>query len=208
MRVKANYILPSTGFFEIDNGSSVYRLIEKLTPAMTQDQLAEFYEIEKAKGNPLPMNAIQHIELFRDAMNSKNSDLLNFLQRNLRTKFPNTLTRIVYNLIGEDDEVIHNFGTSDAYSLRGEIVGRDCLIKDIEDPNVLKLLVGTKGIKTLNKTSYAINSTPMFLWRRNSKTSIKSERVLGLYAYPIGFNLYANRLLSYEYPAFLVEQVK
>jgi len=59
IELKTKYIAPSAGYFEIDNGNSVYRLMEKMTPSMNQDKLAEFYETAKKDGNPVPMNSIQ-----------------------------------------------------------------------------------------------------------------------------------------------------
>lgn len=207
IEVKSKYIAPSTGYFEIDNGNSVYRLLDKMTPSMNQDKLAEFYEKEKQKGNPLPLNSIQMFEIISDAVKSGNDDLKNYLQEGLQ-RWSNTLTRVIYNPIGEEDEIIHNYGTSDAYSVMGDIVGKDGLIKNIDNSNALESLLGTKDIKKLNEISNAINSTPMYFWRFNSKTSEKVERVAGFNAYDDGLLLYAYRYLSHEIPAFLVEQVK
>jgi len=204
VKVKSKYVAPSTGHFEIDNGNSVYRLMEKMTPIMTQDKLAELYNEEKPKGNPIPINSIQHIGLFNDAVKSGNKDLMNYLQKGLR-EWPNTLTRGIYNPIGKEDEIIHNYGTSDAYSVIGDIIGDNNLIKDINNPNALESLLKTKDIKMLNKISNSINQTPMYFWRFNSKPSEKVEHVVGFYAGDDRLGLNANRDLCYGYPAFLVE---
>lgn len=193
--------------FEIDNGSSVYRLMEKMTSSMNQDKLAEYYNIEKSKGNPVPMNSIQHLELFNDAVKSGNKELINFLQEGLRRGL-NTLTRVGYNPAGKEDEVTHTYGTFDAYSVFGDIVGKDGWIKDVDNPNALELLLKTKDIKLLNEISNKINSTPMSFWRIDSKPSEKIERVVRFYADDNKLDLDADRYLRNEGPAFLVEKIK
>jgi len=207
MEVKSKYVSPSKGYFEIDNGKSVYRLMEEMTNPMIQDKLAELYNKEKPQGKPVPMNSIQHIELFNDAMNSGDSDLLNFLQKGLQ-KGRITLTRVIYNPFGEEDETIHNYGTSDSYSIIGDIVGNNNWIHDINSSNALELLLKTKDIKMLNKISHSINQTPMYLWRLNLKPSEKDECVVGFDANDDKLYLTADGSLYDEYPAFLVEQVK
>ncbi len=77
IKVKIKYVAPNSGYFEIDNGIHTYRLLEKLSPSMTQDKLAEFYESEKKKGNPLPLNSIQMMGLLEDTANSGNNGLKN-----------------------------------------------------------------------------------------------------------------------------------
>ena len=207
MEVKTKYVAPNIGYFEIDNGKSVYRLMEKMTNPMNQDKLAEFSEIEKEKGNPVPMNSIQHIELFDDAVKSGNQDLLDFLQKGLQ-RYPNTLTRVVYNLAGKEDETIHNYGTSDSYSRIGDIVGNDDWVKNINNINALEFLLKTKDTERLNEISKSINKTPMYLWRLNSKPSERQERVVRFGANADRINLDAYRLFFDEDPAFLVERVK
>lgn len=208
IEIKTKYIAPSAGYFEIDRGNSVYRLMEKMTNPLTQDKLAEFYEAEKKKGNPIPMNSIQHYELFNDAVKSGNSNLLNFLQKGLR-KYPNTLTRVIYNPKGKQDETIHNYGTSDFYSIVGDVVGNDNWIKEINNLGALESLLETKDVKRLNEISNAINKTPMYLLRYNSKPSENVERVVRFFAsVGGGLVLSAVRGPSVEDPAFLVEKVK
>ena len=208
IEVRAEKVLPSLGHYKIfRKGKHVYNLMMELANPMNQDKLAEFYEIGKEKGNPVPMNSVQHYELFNDAVKSGNPDLLNFLQKELQ-KYPETLTRVIYNPAGEEDETIHNYGTSDSYSIIGDIVGDDNWIKNIHNVNALGLLLKTKDIERLNEISNLINKTPMYLWRFNSKKFKRQERVVGFDAYPGRLNLGADRNLFDEGPAFLVERVK
>jgi len=82
------------------------------------------------------------------------------------------------------------------------------LISSIDNPDALESLLETKDIEIINKTSNAINKTPMYFLRLNSKPSQKIERVVLFGALDGGLGLNAYRYLSVEYPAFLVEQVK
>jgi len=207
IQVVSKYVAPSQGFFEIKKGSSVYRLMEKMTPAMTQDRLAEFYEAEKQKGNPLPLNSIQMFGIMEDAVRAGDTKLMNFLQDGLR-KWPNTLTRVIYNPAGEKDEIIHNYGTSGAYSLFGDIVGLDGWVSDIKDKLTLKSLLGISDTRKLNRVSNKINSTQMYVWRLNSKPSKKDERVVRFNANSDWLDLNAYRYPLDEYPAFRVLQVE
>src|SRR3989344_956560 len=177
IEVKSKYVVPATAYYEISKGGvPSYRLLEKMTPLMTQDKLTDYYNEAKKKGNPLPLNSIQMFELMEDAMKSGNKDLMNYVQRGLQS-WPNTLSRVVYNPQG-GDEVIHGYGTSDAFSRKGNLVGNDGFIENIDNSNALELLLGTEDVKRMNEVSYSINKTPMYLWRINLKPSEKIERVV------------------------------
>lgn len=203
IEVKSKYVAPSIGYYEISKkGHPNYRLFEKMTSVMTQDKLAEFYEKEKQKGNPLPVNSIRMFQIMEDAMKSGNMDLMNYLQKGLQ-RCPNTLTRVIYNP-EKKDETIHNYGTSDSYFVLGDVVGKDGWIRDVDNFNALESLLNTKDTKRLNEVSNAINKTPMYFWRVNSKPLKKVERVVGFYAGGGRLNLDALRDPSDEYLAFLV----
>ena len=118
------------------------------------------------------------------------------------------MSRVVYKPANQEDEVIHNYGTFDAYSIVGDIVGKDGRIKDINNPNALESILKTKDIKKLNEISNAINSTPMSFWRINSKPKEKTERVVGFSADDSRLYLDADGCLSSGNPAFLVERIE
>ncbi|MBU2612773.1 MAG: hypothetical protein KKB62_03575 [Nanoarchaeota archaeon] len=207
IEVKSKYVLPSTGYYEFSaNGVPKYRLLEKMTPSMTQDELAELYEVEKKKGNPLPLNSIQMFEIMEDAVKSGDKNLMNHIQKGLQM-WPNTLSRVIYNPKGED-EVIHWYGTSDEEKMKGHLVGKDGFIKNINNPNALEFLLGTSDIKRINGVTNSINKTPMYFWRFNSKPNERTERVVGFDAGGGRLYLDADRCLSGEIPAFLVEFLK
>lgn len=172
---------------------------------MTQDKLAEFYETEKQKGNPVPMNSILHFSLMNSAVKSGDRELMNHIQKGLQ-KYPNTLSRAIYNSGGKD-EVIHNYGTQDSYILTGDLTGSDGWIEDIRDKNIFNLFLGTKNINKLNRVSNGINKTPMYLWRINSKPSEKLERVVRFGANEDELSLGAYGGPFNEYPALRVLQV-
>ncbi|MEK6871405.1 MAG: hypothetical protein AABX16_00710 [Nanoarchaeota archaeon] len=161
-----------------------YQLFGEMSPSLNQDQLAELYTKEKQKGNPHPTDmplmwaiATRAHELRSD---DKNEKLKNFLKQSLR-RWPNTLTRIIYNL-SEDDCVIHNYGTSDKYSVNCTVVGSDRWINKLLDKNILENILGTQDTQKINEISQYVNGTDTYLWRLNSKPNQKDERVAGFYA--------------------------
>lgn len=178
-----------------------------MTPAMTQDKLSELYEREKQKGNPHPTDAplIQAIITrgydFRNQNRTQAEKLRDFLQKGFRI-FPNTLTRVSYSPSG--DRVVHNHGTSDEYSINGNVVGPSGWMKYILDKRVLESLLGTKDVKKINKVSQWVNGTDSYLWRLNSKPTQKDERVVGFDADDCGLVLDCDWDPLNEYPAFRV----
>lgn len=206
--VTVKRIIPSAGSFEIRRGDVVYRIMDRLADPMTQDRLADFYEQEKQKGNPLPTNSRQVFGVMQDAFNSGNNELKNFLYNSVRNKFLLTLSRPVYNPAGQDDEIIHNYRTSDAYSISGNFVGPDCLIKNISDKRVLEASLGTSDTGKIDETANYINKTPMHLWRVDAKPERRIERVARFNAvsYWLGLGLYVGP--SYVYPSLRVEQIQ
>jgi len=211
------YTQPSESFFEIPGvvyrgESRTYRLFEQMTDSMTQYQLAEFYEKEKSKGNPHPMDSVLHLTIPFAAYRLRNESpeeaekLRKFLQTSFRQN-PNTLTRVIYNPDG-NDEIIHNYGTSDQYSLRENLVGPNNWMADISDKNVLESLLETSNVNKINEFFQWFNKTNGYLWRLNSKPSKKEERVVGFNADSTRLYLNGNRDPSNRSPAFRVLQVK
>ncbi len=190
--------------------TGTYRLFEEMTPTLNQDQLAELYTKEKQKGNHHPTDmplvwaiATRAYEL-RDEDQSKT--LQQFLRSGLRT-FPNTLTRIIYNSSGED-RVIHNYGTSDEYSLQGDIVGSGGFVSELSDKTVLEKIIGTQDTQKINEISQYVNGTDTYLWRLNSKPKQKDERVARFDAIGGRLGLDCCRHPRDEGPAFRVLRVE
>jgi len=212
VEVKAKYTAPIIGYFEIDNGNSVYRLMEGMADSMTQDKLAEFYEIEKKKGNPIPMNSIQHIELFDDAVRSGNADLLNFLYKGLQ-KSPNTLTRIISGTPFGQGEIIHNYETSDSFSMKGDIIDKNIFEdKQIENTKFLELLLGKKDIPELYKILDPIFMPRSISYYVDPKFQKKGEMGVSFFAgkdirnFILCFNTDWN-LFDGVQPSFLVQKI-
>ena len=188
-----------------------YRLFEEMTPAMNQEQLAELYEKEKQKGNPYPTDVPLIWAICTSAYNLRNENpktskkLKNLLENNFK-KYPNILTKIIYNLSGKD-KIIHNYKTSDQYSLDGKVVGSDGWIENIADKKVLEFFLGTSNIEQINKVSQWINNTNVYFWRLNSNPKTKDERVARFSAVQgrLGFDCCGS--LLFKYPAFRVLKV-
>ena len=210
----SKYIPPvvSEGFFKITGvkyrgENCTYELYDNLTNPMSPHKLAEFYETQKQKGNPYPMDSILTFSILESAVNSGDDDLKNSLHKKLRENWINSLSRIIYNPSGID-EIIHNFETSDVYSLKGKIVGPEDYIENLEDTNYLKLILGTENVKEINEISNGINKTPFYVWRFNSKPSEKQERMVVFGAFSDWFYLDCGRFPLVEVPAFRVLRIK
>jgi hypothetical protein len=191
-----------------------YLLFEKMTASMNQKRLAELYESEKQKGNPVPTDAplIWAIATRAHELKSENSKtpetierLRQFLETGFR-RYPNTLTRIHYS--PQNDCIVHNVGTSDQYSLEGNVVGPDQGIRDVKDKGVLEALLGTQDVSKINEVSQWINGTNASLWRLNSKPKQLNKRVAGFNALDNRLNLDCVRSPRNGDPAFRVLQVE
>ena len=175
-QAEKRFLIPDV-FYKGQTGT--YRLFEQMTSSMNQEKLAELYEIEKQKGNPHPTDipliwaiATRAYEL-RNENSSEAEKLRQFFARDFR-KYPNTLTRIIYNPVNED-KIIHNYKTSDEYSIDTNVTGPDSSIDALSDTNVLEQLLGTKDTTKINEVSQWINRTNSCIWRLNSKPSQKNE---------------------------------
>jgi len=211
------YNPPSEAFWDIPNvnyrgETGDYRVFEKMTPAMNQEQLAEFYKQEKPKEHPHPMDSILHFAICNSAYNLKNKSpeeaekLRAFLQSGFR-KYPNTLTRVIY-ASSEKDKIIHNYKTSDEYSIDAKVIGPDGWFADIPDKNILEYFLGTSDISKVNEAFQWINNTNGYLWRLNSKPSEKKERVVRFGADDVWLDFNCNRGPQVEYPAFQVLRIE
>ncbi len=211
-----SYTSPNEGFWTIPDinyrgESRTYRLFEKMIPRITQEQLSEFYEQEKAKGNPRPMDSILHFAIMNASYNLRDQNpketerLRRFLQTDFQ-EYKNTLTRVIYSPSGKD-KVIHNYRTSDEYSIDGKVVGPNDWIENMSDKKVLKSLLGTQDVVQIDKISQWINGTNSFICRFNSKPKTKDERVarFGTDDYALLFD--CDRFTILKFSAFRVLRV-
>jgi hypothetical protein len=188
--------------------TGTYGIFERMTSAMNQEQLAEFYEREKQKGNPHPADApliwaiaTKGYELRNK--NPKNAEKLRKLLKNGFREYQNTLTRIIFNNSGTD-EIIHNYKTSEQYSIKDKVIGPDGFIDKVSNANILEQILGTKDITKINKVSQGINSTNIHIWRLNSKPDVREEGTVGFGANKERFNLNCYRAISDNNPAFRI----
>jgi hypothetical protein len=207
------YFPPSGAFFKIPEVNYLgkphtFRLFENLTKSMNAQQLSDFYNSEKQKGNPYPANSLIIYSLMSSAVKSGNSSLLNFLKDSVRKKYPNALSKIVYFPNG-NGKAVHNFGTPDEFCLYGKhLNGDEGYIKNLSNiEDILRITLGIKDVKKLNEISQGIDQTQMYLLRINSKSSEKQERLVRFNAYSDRFYLSCYRDLPDEFPAFQVLQV-
>jgi len=206
---EGHFVIPDVAY---RGQTGTYRLFEQMTPAMNQAQTAVIYEIEKQKGNPYPTDApliwaiITRGYVIKNQNPEASEKLRQFLGQGFR-RYPGTLTRIAYEP-SEKDKIIHNYKTSDEYSIDTEVVGPDDFVQNISDKKVLESLLGTQDIARINEVSQWVNGTNGYLWRSNSKPEKKEERVAGFYAGDDRFGLDCGRDPRDEYPAFRVLKVE
>lgn len=211
------YVAPTDGKFVFDNvqyRGKTYRqaeFFEQLTPSMTQDRLAELYEQEKQKGNPVPMDLPVFFSLCKTAYDLRDSPdfgkhaerFKGFVQGIVRSVYPNTLTRVKYQPAGEDI-VVHNCGTSDEYRRPAEIVGPDREIVSA-DAGAIEALTSHPNVDQVKSVLSWLNGTPAWLWRVNSKPKRSiDERVVWLYAFSYRLGVGAYRVPQVVSPAFRV----
>ena len=207
-QAEKRFVIPNVSY---RGQTGTYRLFENMTRAWNQEQLAELYETEKQKGNPIPTDAPLIWAIATSAYNFRNQNpqasekLRQFLRQGM-SEYPNTLTRIVYAPEGSD-KIIHNYRTSDEYSIDEKVVGPDGWFSEIPDKKVLESLLGTQDVSQINQVSQWINRTNSYLWRLNSKPKEKDERVARFVAGDGRFVLGCGRDPLAGYPAFRVLKV-
>jgi len=184
--------------------TGTYEVIGEMTPLMTQDALAEKYGIG-IPSMPLIWAIATKTHELKD-QNPKDSEKLRVFLQNGLGSYPNTSTRIIYNHSGKD-KIIHNYKTSDQYSLDGKVVGPNDWINEILDENILEKLLGTSNIKQINKVSQWINGIDMRLWRINSNPKTKIEKAARFSGGGYWLSLYCDRDPLSTGPAFLVLKV-
>ena len=192
------------------------RLYDRMTPPMNYPALVKYAKDENKKGNPVPISSDLLIPLvsracdLKDSYHNEAESLRQFIYNGLK-KFPNTLSELTYFPSG-NGKVVHNKGLPTEYEIRGKnLIGNDYIIEENisdDDANMLEMLFGTKNVKEINKFSNWINSTPIRLWRLNSKPFKQEKRVVGFDASPRRVALVANGDLHDEFPAFRVSRVE
>jgi len=208
VKVKSKHVGPRVGYFEINNGDSVYRVMDRLNPAMNPKILAEFYESQKQKGDFVPTSSPLTFQIMRDAVNSKDSGLLNFLFDSFTNHYILTTSKGIYLPVGQFDEVIHNCDTSEASIIKRNLVGKQGFIQTIDNKKALGSFLGTPNIKHINRITQALNETNMYLCRLAKKPVSRAERFVGFSAGSGGLSLGANCSLFLRGPSFGYELVE
>ncbi len=145
----------------------------------TQKQWAEYSNKAKEKGDfylgDMPLYHAVFTALFKQKDAPDIEQARQFIQKQMRERYPMTLTRIAYQPSGKD-KIIHNLQMPDQYNLEESIVGADREITEADKP-ALKALIGTDNINEIKSVYQWINQTPAWIWRVNSKPKSVDERV-------------------------------
>ena len=167
--------------------------------AHKQDEWASFSRESKERGEFYMGNMPLNHAVFRAAYLTKDNpeckqdteDIRAFLKQQFRSKYPLTLTRVIYSSSG-NDRIIHDYGLPDADTIDCSMMGPDEWVKDSPTPDIYQHLVGSSDINEIHAIYNWINDTNVRLYRVNSKPSNTDERVArfgadsgraGLYCY-------------------------
>jgi hypothetical protein len=186
----------------------ILSLFGDMTTSLSQDELAKLREKEKSAGNPYPANAqeiwaiaSQAYELREECPNT--AEQVRQVLQNGMQQYPNTLSRLVYDPDKELDQVIHNYGTSDAYTLEENIIGPARRVI-AADNLVLEKVLGDSDYKHVQNVGRWINKTDFWIWRDNPKPKKRTERVARFVAGSGRAGLGCDGDLRCGYPAFRV----
>ena len=121
----------------------------------TQDEWAEYSRQAKQQNRVYTGNFQLYHALFSQlhnlrevpAMRDIAEEARQFISSQMLQKYLTTLTRLQYKATG-DDIIIHDYGMPDEFKLRGNIVGKDGLITDVNTnaQGMLELLTGENNI--------------------------------------------------------------
>lgn len=184
-----------------------YALFESMTDSLDLQQLSELYERAKQAGNPVPANMQLVWQIITKRLEDKSQDsekFKQFLYEGIR-RVPNTLTGVLYSPKG--DTVVHNYGTSDEFSLPGRVWGEEGYVNEIKASGVLKRLLGNGTLKQINQIAQRINRTDAYLWRVNSELKNEDLRVARFGACGVGLVLGCEGGLLSGCPAFRVLRI-
>jgi len=180
------------------------KVLENLSDSMNYEEIQEFDARAREAGTAQAISLPLIMSTARQGLREGNNDYLNYLQESFK-KCPNFFSIIDYNPEGQKDKIIHYEGTPDEYSFKGNFVGPDKLIEEVEDTRTTYALTGIKGTSLLHKISQSVNQTPGFLWRVNEKPLETDRWTMRLYANGgrLYFGAYRNPLS--RLPVFRVE---
>ena len=193
----------------IDNQGNVnpYIYDKELTKPMNLDgQMQEYYEKQKQLGDFTPATSLEIGTLIGDARISEHKGLINHLGTTFRNNLIRSFSQVNYGPNLEDNGILHYPAVSDEFFKQGIVYGPNGFVNDLslEQRMAFELILGKKGLLGLNKDSQAINSTPFYIWRLNSKPSEKIQVGADFDAGSGRFNVNASWNLSYQVPAVRV----
>ena len=194
---------------------ATYELMEEMSPEMNFEKLREYSESERGKGNPYPATAPEVFALM-ERMSGRTEDIseedftrgIDFWKNALR-RWPQTASLNVYHSEGQNSAVVHGFGDL-AYRVEGNLVGPDGWVYDLSpiEREALKLILGTKDTRRINGVARAIINNSAYLWRANSNSDERDERVVGFGASSGRLGFCCNRYPAFRCPAFRVRRVE
>lgn len=206
------------GYFVIPNvfyreKTRDYRIFEKMTDFVTQKELSEIYENEKANGNPHPADApliwaiCTSAYNLRDTKSGSSEKIRTFFNQSFQ-RCISTLTSIMYSPF-ERDEIIHNSRTPDEYSFSKKIIGLSGWLNQmVLDQNILEGILRTNNKAQTVQISQWIAETPVYVWKKEVHPKKEEERVFGFIAGKYAFDLHCNMDPSNKSSTFRVLEIE
>src|SRR3989344_6750258 len=125
---------------------------------------------------PLHHSIFKALYQQRDTTEAK--EAREFLEKQFREKWLQTLTRITYTPKGKD-KLTHNIGTQEQYEIAENIVGESGQIINIKTPKFLEALLGSSNKEEINNIYKWITNKDAYIWRINENPKQNLERVAG-----------------------------
>lgn len=102
-----------------------YEISKDFSPQMTLDGLAEFSSREKEKGNFYAVGLPQFLSIALKGFKDKNNDFLKHIHSGTLNNFSRFLSKTIFNIRPMEDEVIHEYGMPEQYSVTQNIYEKD-----------------------------------------------------------------------------------
>ncbi len=149
----------------------------------TQDELADYSRKAISNGQfyaaSLPLYHAIFKTLFhnKDGASRKEIEDIRMFVRNAFYRWPNTLTRIVYENSGKD-KVVHNYGLTSQYEIDYKVAGKKEMVKKASDRQLYASLFGTDDIFGVHEVYKWMIEKNACLWRLSNKPRRTSKRTV------------------------------
>lgn len=199
------YTAPSKEFWDVPGvvhrgKVGTYRFFEGRTDSMSYSDMIKTFGIQ------IPSSLLVWDFIFRvydiREQNPKEAERLRISLKEGFRRFVATSTIGIYNPSGEEDEVVHGYGSSEQFSFRGDIIGSIGLVTDVPYKKGLEFFFGTDDVGKINRVSQWVNNTDSYLWTLPFKVLEREGRAVWFGASPDKLILNCNKFFSSHSSSF------